>query len=513
MTATARRNGKPRTERADLSPGEWVLGSILLYPPHMEEAARRLRVTDFRHEHEQVVFRAMLDLHRAKSGIDVLLLKKTLDANGKLSAIEESNAALLMRIAKQVPTAAHFRHYLELMLQASLRLRVRKAAEALAEGAADPRRHSSELVNELGATFEDLHREAMGDDALIAHLHDATTPLSNGEPIPYLVPAVLPAGQFGVVAAKSKSLKTKTVLDLAISLATGTEFLGRWPTPRTARVYFLSREITGAVLDHWVEDICAAKGLVRADLGNLILDDATDLDLSTPQGLTTLRRIVERHDRQVAFLDPTNFLLPGIDLNSLPEMTAHLNAIKRVSDDTGAAIGMVHHNRKNAQDYRQHFAPPTLSDIHGSGFAQVVRWWVLLNRRREWDAENRKHFLHLVMGGSAGHASQRWYDAEEGRSDRPEGTFWHTTVLDPQDGADAAAEAKEAAEALADAQKWERRKRACCEALAAAGVPITKTKMFQAAKISTRYRDDLLEMLTDEGGILPVGDKYRLADD
>ena len=58
----------------------------------------------------------------------------------------------------------------------------------------------------------------------------------------YLIPGILAAAQPGGIYGPFKSLKTSLAADLAISLASGTPFLGRFPVTEPGRVLFLAGE-------------------------------------------------------------------------------------------------------------------------------------------------------------------------------------------------------------------------------------------------------------------------------
>src|SRR5436309_1437286 len=58
----------------------------------------------------------------------------------------------------------------------------------------------------------------------------------------WLVEQVLAANQPMVIGGPPKALKTSLALDLAVSLATGTEFLGLFAVPRACKVAVFSGE-------------------------------------------------------------------------------------------------------------------------------------------------------------------------------------------------------------------------------------------------------------------------------
>ena len=64
----------------------------------------------------------------------------------------------------------------------------------------------------------------------------------------YLVEGILAAGQPCVIAASKKSLKTTTAIDLAMSLASRSPFLGKFHVPKSVRVALMSGESGDAVI-------------------------------------------------------------------------------------------------------------------------------------------------------------------------------------------------------------------------------------------------------------------------
>jgi hypothetical protein len=92
---------------------------------------------------------------------------------------------------------------------------------------------------------------------------------------------------------------------------------------------------------------------------------------------------------------------------------------------------MVHHNRK-VSDMR--YGCPTLEEITGSGFAEWSRFWLLLNRRREWDDTAGRHWLWFITGGSAGFGSRKWLDVTEGKPTDPGGRVWEVEVVAAGEG-------------------------------------------------------------------------------
>ncbi len=129
-------------------------------------------------------------------------------------------------------------------------------------GRGDSRRHNSRHRR-----FR--HDRKRRSDVSTAH-HPAELNSAHCELV-YWISGVLVAGQPCIVAGGKKSLKTSLLLDMAISLAAGVLFLGKFTVERRARVLFMSGESGLPTIKETAQRIADAKGLNLSEIHGLFI--------------------------------------------------------------------------------------------------------------------------------------------------------------------------------------------------------------------------------------------------
>ena len=258
-------------------------------------------------------------------------------------------------------------------------------------------------------------------------IHEHSALMSGDFTIEYLVNDVVPTGQYGLISGRFKSLKTTVAYDLAVSVATGTPFLGRFHVPTPRPVLFMSGETIAGPLQEIARRMQAAKGV---DLTNIPLFWSTDLpNLLVEEDMAELRRFIEDRDVGLVVLDPTYLLMAevGGDASNLFAMGRLLRPVGEIVADTGSSLLLVNHNKKSRAADLHRFDPPELSEIAMSGFAEWCRYHVLLGPREEWDPEVGQHWLWMRTGGMT-HAGLWAVDVFEGKTADEGGRRWDVVV-------------------------------------------------------------------------------------
>lgn len=233
----------------------------------------------------------------------------------------------------------------------------------------------------------------------------------------YLIDGVLVAGEPVVVGGMYKTLKTSVMVDLILSLGSGTPFLNKFDVPEPAPVAFISGESGTYTLQHTARRVARAKKLDRKKLP---VYWGFDLPLIAKQDhLDAVGEAITELGLRVLIVDPAYLCLlggrPTANTSNVFEMGAILKGYADLGRDTGCTMCLVHHNRKTVDAKN----PPTLGDLTQAGFAEFARQWLLLGRRQLYKPGSGFHEMWFSVGGSAGHGGQWALDVNEGQPDDP----------------------------------------------------------------------------------------------
>lgn len=253
----------------------------------------------------------------------------------------------------------------------------------------------------------------------------------------FLVRRVLAEGQCCMIGGPKKALKTSIIVDLALSLGTGTPFLSHsdFVVPKIVPAAVLSGESGGFTLQETARRIALARGRL---LPTAQVFWGFELPkLARQDHLDALAKMIRDHGIKVCFVDPAYLCLLGGPseanlASNVFAMGSLLSGLSDVGRDTESTICLVHHTRK--QDRTNPFTVPELDDLAFAGFAEWARQWLLLNRRERYDGGSGEHKLWLNVGGSAGHSGTWALDIREGivTDDGSERT-WALSVLKAAD--------------------------------------------------------------------------------
>jgi len=164
--------------------------------------------------------------------------------------------------------------------------------------------------------------------------------------VPWLVEGLWPEQGVGLLGGHPKSCKSWLALDIALSVATRTPVLGRYPVRRSGGVLVFAAEDSPSMVRARFAGLAAARGvdLSRAPI-QLVLESSLRLESSGDQA--RLRATLEELRPVLLVLDPF-VRMTGIDENSAQEVSRVLAYLRGLQRSLSLAILVVHHVRKSA---------------------------------------------------------------------------------------------------------------------------------------------------------------------
>ena len=191
----------------------------------------------------------------------------------------------------------------------------------------------------------------------------------------WLVEQVWSAEAVGIIGGEPKCGKSLLALDLAVSVASGTPCLGRFPTARAGRVLLFAAEDPLDVVRARLEGLTTARAL---DLTRLALYVITvpSLRLDHSEHRDRLADTVDKIKPALLVLDPF-VRLHSIDENAAGEVAPLLAYLRQLQRTHHLAVALVHHARKDASRSRPGQALRGSSEFHAWGDSNLYL------RRRE----------------------------------------------------------------------------------------------------------------------------------
>lgn len=295
--------------------------------------------------------------------------------------------------------------------------------------------------------------EAAEPEGFDLGLIDNPTFFSREHRLDWLARGILVAGEACVLGGPSKALKTSVLVDLAISLASGTPFLGRFEVGEPVPLMVISGESGPKVLQANARQVCIARGLPFDQAGRIAWGFKIP-QLSNAAHLDAIRRAIDLNRSRVVAIDPLYLaLLAGsshVDAGNMYQMGPLLADVASACLECGATPILAHHARKHRENP---FEPMELDDLAFAGIGQFARQWMLLSRREKYEPDTGMHRMNFVYGGSAGHGGQLHLDINTGRIGEDfEGRVWGVESRLPSES-QAEAKAKRETEAKAEGER------------------------------------------------------------
>jgi hypothetical protein len=445
MDDIATRDRLPKAHDAE----RYVLGCLVRFPERADEVlSSGLRTTDFVDRDHQRIFAAFREQFTS-GAVDPVLVGRGTNSSG-----------YLFELADDVQTTVHVATEAAKIIDARRKRQLLGYGESLREAALNGQ-PADDVFRMHAADLDDYQREAAGAKPKYvaisaAELATATYDLS------YLIDRILVDRQPCIIGGPKKSLKTSIAVDLALSLATGGFFLGRFPILNRRRVLLCSAESGLATLQETALRMCRAMGCDLPSVDDLLISEALP-KLLNASDLADFARFIKDVAPDVAILDPLYRMHSGDGAENVFKMGNPLADLGDLCLSRGATPIVCHHLRTSRANQ---FAPAELDDLAYAGCAEYFRQWLLLSRRDHYQPGSGSHRLWLTVGGSAGHNSLWAVDVNEGTIDDIGGRRWGVIISKADEARDAEQQRKEQERSERQSSQLECDKRAIVQAAA-----------------------------------------------
>lgn len=166
---------------------------------------------------------------------------------------------------------------------------------------------------------------------------------------PPVIEGLLREGETMNVIASPKTGKSWLVLDLAIAVATGRPWLGRFPTV-AGDVLIIDNELHGETSANRIPKVAKARGIGTDEFADSVFIRNLRGGLQDIVSLGPYFRAIEPGRFRLIVLDAFYRFLPaGMDENANADMASLYNHIDRYAADLGCAFVLIHHSSKGNQ--------------------------------------------------------------------------------------------------------------------------------------------------------------------
>ena len=161
----------------------------------------------------------------------------------------------------------------------------------------------------------------------------------------WLIEGLWTSQAVGILGGQPKCGKTWLALDMAVSVASGSPCLGTFPVHTPGSVLLYAAEDSTPALRARLESLALQRHLLFSHLDvRVITADSLRLDLPLDQ--TRMEATIRCHQPVLLILDPL-VRVHRADENVSGQMAALLGYFRHLQRQTGVAIALVHHSRKN----------------------------------------------------------------------------------------------------------------------------------------------------------------------
>lgn len=380
-----------------------ALGSMILDPLCIGRVIEQLTAESFSLPEHQMIFEALIKLFEDRNEIDLVLLRDTLEKQGRLTAV--GGVDYLVRVAESVPTSANIEHYTEIVKQKAMLRDLAYICQEILQDACDETGEEEEKLDEAERKiFRVTERKISGTAEPIKNLiHEAFENIDarkggtgiTGIPTGYRgLNEKLGGFQQGdliIIAGRPSMGKTSLALNIA-------EHIG---AEEDLPVVIFSLEMSKQQLTE--RFLCSRseinlhtvrKGLISTEQHRRLVEKGSELAskpifIDDSPNLTPLmirakcRRLKSQYQIQAVFIDYLQLMSIGGRVESrqqeISTISRHLKSLARELNVPVVVLSQLNRSPEGREDHR-----PRMSDLRESGSIEQDADVVLLLYRKSY---------------------------------------------------------------------------------------------------------------------------------
>lgn len=319
---------------------EALIGSVFLDQDVIQQVADVVLASDFYSSALREIWSAMLALHKEGADVDATTVGSELTRRRKYAQV--GGAPFLDSIVDRLPVIVHPEEYARRIATAAKYRRIRDASERLKLATGDPMVSDEAIERLILAVRHEAENSVHELPSMLLEDIEALDRPVGGK---WLIHGWWTAQGCGLIAGDPKSNKSLLALAMCMSIASGEPFLRRWPVQHAGSTLYIGEED-----DRWTIRERARKlrkALAIQDTNRrLWISCQQGANITTQRGRGQISALVRRIRPLFTVVDTWGRTAERVDLKSYNEVMEHLGFLRRLSAETGTAIMIVHHLRK-----------------------------------------------------------------------------------------------------------------------------------------------------------------------
>lgn len=343
-------------EHADMAE-QALLGAVLDRPERFAEAVSQFDRSDLAQPHHEAIWDAMTHIVSTGRLPDPMLVNEHLAKTGQLAhdrALRNAGAGSYLVDLVRAGQHGQIDEYARIVRERGQRRKARAILQRLlltidsTDNITDALEKAGELLDREGARFGATSVSRPDGKLKLETVAELRARVALMGPRRWMLKGAWPAGDYGVFAAPPKAQKTMTTVDLAVSVASGTPWLGLVDVETPGPVIMFAGEGGDRDIARRLTATATAKNV---DLDSLPIHVCTRAPLiGQTADLDEMRHMVETIRPTLVTLDPLYLSAKGAELQDIYKMGDLLQGPQLICQATGASLWVVHHfNRQSGR--------------------------------------------------------------------------------------------------------------------------------------------------------------------